>query len=92
MLEAAKNCVSSPPLIKALPVADEIVDLNFLAAQLAKVLDGQREMREQIGGLGKRLEHVEGEVKALAGTHGETLEAVLEIAETHKKPGMWTAV
>ena len=32
-------------------MAEDNVDLNFIAAQLGKVLDGQREMREQLGEL-----------------------------------------
>lgn len=30
-------------------MSDDNVDLNFIAAQLGKVLDGQREMRGEIG-------------------------------------------
>jgi len=46
-------------------MADENVDLRFIAAQLGKVLDGQRETNERLGETNGRLGKVEAAVSEI---------------------------
>ena len=74
-------------------MADDNVDLNFIAAQLGKVLDGQREVNERLGGLEGAVSGLQADVKALpdaqgagrvdAGISKADFEALREVQQTH---------
>ncbi len=75
-------------------MADENVDLRFIAAQLGKVLDGQRETNERLGETNGRLGKVEAAVSemqiALAATRVDVgaIKADLEaVRETQQNQG-----
>ena len=63
-------------------MADETVDLNFIGAQLAKLLDGQRETNERLGKLESGMSELQIAVAATRVDMVIVKENVEGIAET----------
>jgi hypothetical protein len=68
-------------------MADETVDLNFIGAQLGKLLDGQRETNERLGELENGMSELQMAVAATRADLSIVKDGVAKIAETQQSHG-----